>query len=110
MTEMIKLNEEEDAQNVNEVANRHVTLLTDPAQSGSDFSDGPVVGLMARAEPLMGCSPLTNCHEINGRIAILRRGGCMFAEKVKHAEACLAKAALIIDNQPGTSGAGLGIF
>ena len=32
----------------------------------------------------------------------MKRGGCMFAEKVKRAESCGAIAAIIVDNQPNT--------
>ena len=32
----------------------------------------------------------------------MKRGGCMFAEKVKRAEDCGAIAAIITDNQPNT--------
>jgi len=38
------------------------------------------------------------------KIALMKRGGCMFAEKVKHAEFCGAIGALIVDNQPNTVG------
>ena len=50
----------------------------------------------------MGCEPLTNCEQLRNKIALMKRGGCMFAEKVKNAEFCGAIGALIIDNQPNT--------
>ena len=50
----------------------------------------------------MGCQPLTNCDQLANKIALMKRGGCMFAEKVKHAEFCGAIGAIIIDNQPNT--------
>ena len=50
----------------------------------------------------MGCEQLTNCPDVRNKIAIMKRGGCMFAEKVKHAEFCGAIGAIIIDNQPNT--------
>lgn len=35
---------------------------------------------------------------MSGRIAIMKRGDCMFAQKVKHAENAGAIAAIIVDN------------
>ena len=52
--------------------------------------------------PLNGCTDIINCKEISGKIAVLKRGECMFAEKVKRVEDCGSIGAIILDNQPGT--------
>ena len=49
-----------------------------------------------------GCTDILNCKEISGKIAVLKRGECMFAEKVKRVEDCGSIGAIILDNQPGT--------
>ena len=125
MKEMIQLNEEatyppeqEDAfRFVSILANEMPTLLAGPAQFGSNFKKGPLVGSIAKSKipstfglslyylignPLNGCTDIINCKEISGKIAVLKRGECMFAEKVKRVEDCGSIGAIILDNQPGT--------
>jgi len=114
MKEMIQLNEEapyppeqEDAfRFVSILANEMPTLLAGPAQFGNNFKKGPLVGSIAKSNPLNGCTDIINCKEISGKIAVLKRGECMFAEKVKRVEDCGSIGAIILDNQPGTSGEG----
>ena len=57
-----------------------------------------------------GCTDILNCKEISGKIAVLKRGECMFAEKVKRVEDCGSIGAIILDNQPGTRFEVLDIF
>ena len=38
------------------------------------------------AEPVTGCSQLTNSDEVRGKIVITRRGECMFVDKAKTVE------------------------
>lgn len=40
---------------------------------------------------------------VEGRIAVVQRGGCTFVDKVENAERAGAKALLIVDNAPGHS-------
>lgn len=44
------------------------------------------------------CEAITNAVEINGKIAIIRRGGCTFVDKVLKAQNAGAIAAVIINN------------
>ena len=39
---------------------------------------------MPVAEPYSGCAELSNAAFVQGRIALLQRGQCMFAEKARH--------------------------
>lgn len=39
---------------------------------------------MTVAEPYSGCAELSNAAFVQGRIALLQRGQCMFAEKTRH--------------------------
>jgi mannosidase alpha-like ER degradation enhancer 3 len=94
----------------NDSSNDVIQFVAGPAQFGYSFRDGPIVGTIAKVEPYSGCSAATNCDEIYSKIAIMKRGGCMFAEKVKRAESCGAIAAIIVDNQPNTGGDNNAIF
>ena len=124
MQEMIELNAQAEKLVDEENTNiRYVTILSEtiklavlggPAQFGVDFSRGPVVGQLAKGSffdlifvcilsnilvhPYNGCSMPENKDEITGRIAVIKRGDCMFAQKVKHAENVGAIGAIIIDN------------
>jgi len=61
-----------------------------------------------------GCSPLINGAEVNGKIALIRRGSCTFVSKAQAAEAAGAIAVIIVDNvvsatPPGLGGTDLGL-
>ncbi len=47
------------------------------------------------------CTALVNGSELNGKIALIRRGGCNFDDKVKHAENAGAIAAIVMNNIDG---------
>ncbi|NQY10685.1 MAG: T9SS type A sorting domain-containing protein [Flavobacteriales bacterium] len=47
-----------------------------------------------------GCNPLTS--NLTGKIALIRRGTCMYSLKVYHAQQQGAMACVIIDHTPGT--------
>lgn len=55
-----------------------------------------------------GCTAITNSAAVSGRIAILDRGTCGFAVKVKNAQLAGAAAVLVADNVAGGPPAGLG--
>lgn len=55
-----------------------------------------------------GCTVLTNAAAVAGQIAILDRGTCAFAVKVKNAQLAGAIAVLVADNAAGGPPAGLG--
>ncbi len=50
------------------------------------------------------CQPLINAAEINGKIAVIKRGDCTFAFKVKAAQDAGAIAAIIVNNVDGVVG------
>lgn len=54
------------------------------------------------ANPTYGCDSLINNAAINGKIALIDRGTCSFAEKVANAQAAGAIGALICNNVNGT--------
>jgi mannosidase alpha-like ER degradation enhancer 3 len=47
-------------------------------------------------DPYNACKPVKNEAQLAGKIAIIRRGDCMFQEKVKHVQEVGAIAAIII--------------
>jgi photosystem II stability/assembly factor-like uncharacterized protein len=55
----------------------------------------------ATAAPNQGCSSLTNGTSINGKIAVVQRGGCNFTVKVKNAQDAGAIAVLVVNNVSG---------
>lgn len=54
------------------------------------------------------CSPLTNAAALAGNVALVDRGTCGFAVKVKNAQNAGAIAVVVADNAPGSPPAGLG--
>lgn len=51
--------------------------------------------------PEEGCSTLVNQSDINGKIAVINRGSCVFVDKVKNAQDAGAIAVLMINNVAG---------
>ncbi|MBT8261020.1 MAG: hypothetical protein KJN82_06880, partial [Bacteroidia bacterium] len=51
--------------------------------------------------PTEACNALTNGVEINGKIALVRRGNCTFVNKVKNAQNAGAIAVIVMNNNPG---------
>ncbi len=47
--------------------------------------------------PNSACGPITNAAAIAGKIALIRRGGCLFRDKVKKAQDAGALAVIVID-------------
>ncbi len=70
-----------------------------------DLPDGGGTGTI-----LDGCSEAENPGELAGRIALIDRGGCSFADKALHAQEAGAIGAVIVNNQgntpPGLGGTG----
>lgn len=79
-----------------------------PAASSANFNGQWVVALDAAdgAGPSTtdGCSPLTNAAAVAGKIAIIDRGTCGFAVKVKNAQSAGAIAVVIANSSTGTWG------
>ncbi|XP_055925228.1 ER degradation-enhancing alpha-mannosidase-like protein 3 isoform X2 [Argiope bruennichi] len=75
-----------------------------PAKFGLDVrGKPPIESKLAIAEPLKACSPIENRIEVRGKIAIIKRGSCMFIEKARNVQNAGAVAAIVIDNVPSTS-------
>ncbi len=54
-----------------------------------------------------GCTPFTNAAAVAGKIAVIDRGVCLFAEKVKNAQNAGAAGVVIVNNiSPGAPGMG----
>uniref|UniRef100_A0A673JGE3 alpha-1,2-Mannosidase n=1 Tax=Sinocyclocheilus rhinocerous TaxID=307959 RepID=A0A673JGE3_9TELE len=82
-----------------------VVLTAGPAQFGMDLykSSSGVRGFVTVAEPYNGCSVLSNGEIVAGRIALLQRGQCMFAEKARHIQKAGAIGGIVIDDNEGSS-------
>lgn len=55
---------------------------------------------LALAQPSPACTSLTNPISVTGKIAVIDRGTCDFAEKVKRAEDAGAVAAIVVNTSP----------
>ncbi|XP_077573010.1 ER degradation-enhancing alpha-mannosidase-like protein 3 [Stigmatopora nigra] len=77
-----------------------VVLTAGPAQFGADLSKSAtgVRGFLAVAKPYSGCSEISNGEQVRGRIALLQRGQCMFAEKARHVQKAGAIGAIVVDD------------
>uniref|UniRef100_A0A4W5Q624 alpha-1,2-Mannosidase n=1 Tax=Hucho hucho TaxID=62062 RepID=A0A4W5Q624_9TELE len=82
-----------------------VVLTAGPAQFGTDLSKSitGVRGFVTVAEPYSGCVELSNAAFVQGRIALLQRGQCMFAEKARHIMKAGAIGGIVIDDNEGSS-------
>lgn len=82
---------------------------------------GRVRGPLVRANPVHACVPLAPpvdlsegatppaAHPYSGAVVVVDRGGCLFAEKVRNAEAAGAAAVVVLNNAgPGQSAAAAG--
>ncbi len=71
---------------------------------------GPITGKLVHTAPYDACAPLENASELNGNIALIDRGTCLFVDKFTRVEAAGAIAAIVIDNlasdAPFTMGGG----
>lgn len=112
MTEMIELNKEAEKNSSLDTMRFFAVLidgeegfdaLAGPAQFGDDFYESPLIGEVEYAYPSHGCSQITNPKDIQGKIALVYRGECMFAKKVLNAEIAGAIGAIVIDNKKDTS-------
>lgn len=55
-----------------------------------------VRGFVTVAEPYSGCSEITNAEYVQGHIALLQRGQCMFAEKARHIQKAGAIGGIVV--------------
>ncbi|XP_015425443.1 PREDICTED: ER degradation-enhancing alpha-mannosidase-like protein 3 isoform X3 [Myotis davidii] len=81
-----------------------VVLTAGPAQFGLDLSKHKETrGFVASSKPYNGCSELTNPEAVMGKIALLVRGQCMFAEKARNIQNAGAIGGIVIDDNEGSS-------
>ncbi|KAK2835664.1 hypothetical protein Q5P01_016148 [Channa striata] len=82
-----------------------VVLTAGPAQFGIDLSKSStgVRGFVTVAEPYSGCTEITNAEYVQGHIALLQRGQCMFAEKARNIQKAGAIGGIVIDDNEGSS-------
>ncbi|KAM8812508.1 ER degradation-enhancing alpha-mannosidase-like protein 3 isoform 2-T2 [Rhynchonycteris naso] len=81
-----------------------VVLTAGPAQFGLDLSKHKETrGFVASSKPYNGCSELTNPEAVMGKIALLQRGQCMFAEKARNIQNAGAIGGIVIDDNEGSS-------
>ncbi|XP_069593369.1 ER degradation-enhancing alpha-mannosidase-like protein 3 isoform X2 [Ranitomeya imitator] len=82
-----------------------VVLTAGPAQFGMDLSKNVAGcrGFVAKTEPYSGCSEVTNSDFIQGKIALMQRGQCMFAEKARNVQKSGAIGGIVIDDNDGSS-------
>jgi subtilisin family serine protease len=62
---------------------------------------GTVSGRVAYVRPNLACSAITNVAEITNRIALIDRGVCFFADKVRAAQRAGAIAVIVVNNVQG---------
>jgi len=79
-----------------------------PANFGGllPLADDPLVGLLVlvddgSATPTLACEEIENADEINGNIALVDRGDCLFVEKTAFAQDAGAIAVVICNNEAG---------
>lgn len=60
-----------------------------------------VRGFVTLAEPYSGCADLSNAEFVAGRIALLQRGQCMFAEKARNIQKAGAIGGIVIGEAHG---------
>ncbi len=70
-----------------------------PVLNQTGVAGNLVIALDATLDSNLCCSSITN--NVSGKIALIDRGDCFFANKVYNAQLAGAKAAVIINNTPG---------
>ena len=71
------------------------------AQITSPLSGNVVLVNDGTATPTLACAALTNAAEINGKIALIRRGSCTFVQKVLYAQNAGAIGVILMNNIDG---------
>jgi mannosidase alpha-like ER degradation enhancer 3 len=115
MKEMLEFNKQQESELLNLIrVERSVQVLSAPvygkadyaasnAQFGLNLNTTAVIGSLALASPLQSCSPLKNARQLEGKIVLVRRGGCMFQEKARFAQSAGAIGVIVADNQEDSS-------
>jgi len=71
------------------------------ATFGAVLDSEGLTGTITLAEPVQGCTALTNNAAISGTVALIDRGGCTFAIKAKIAQDAGATGVIIANNTTG---------
>lgn len=107
LQEMMELSKNQAAENLPQSVSftsttdpsKTVVLTAGPAHFGRQLrGDDKVTARLGVAYPLTACKPLLNPDRLNGVIAIVERGECMFVEKARRLEAAGAVGVIVIDN------------
>uniref|UniRef100_A0A914Y341 PA domain-containing protein n=1 Tax=Panagrolaimus superbus TaxID=310955 RepID=A0A914Y341_9BILA len=119
---MLEFNKQQETELLNLIrVERSVQVLSAPvygkadypasnAQFGLNLNTSSVIGSLALASPLQSCSPLKNARQLEGKIVLVRRGGCMFQEKARYAQTAGAIGVIVADNQEDSSFATAPLF
>ncbi|XP_014463685.3 ER degradation-enhancing alpha-mannosidase-like protein 3 isoform X1 [Alligator mississippiensis] len=81
-----------------------MVLTAGPAQFGMDLTkeEHGVKGSLVQSEPYQACSTIANQEEVQGKIALAQRGGCMFAAKARNLQGVGASGVIFIDDAEGS--------
>lgn len=80
-------------------------LMAGPSHFSPEIFSGEFVeAQVVIAEPLRGCSDLSDTDAISGKILVVERGDCTFVDKARRAQKAGAKAVIVCDNVSGSSG------
>lgn len=82
-----------------------ITGEFDVNRSGFDndiSTDELITGNLVLANPIEGCAGFSNAAAIEGNIAVIRRGGCGFTEKVINAQNAGAIGVIVVNTDEGT--------
>ncbi|XP_015119637.1 ER degradation-enhancing alpha-mannosidase-like protein 3 [Diachasma alloeum] len=90
---------------------KEMSFLGGPAQFGPKLrGEKRVVGKPVLVEPSKACEEITNAKMIEGNIALVSRGNCMFVEKARIVQKAGAIAGIVLDNGMGSSAGGSHMF
>ena len=90
---------EDDAEEILEEERFTISAVSKGLSSGpaGDYAHcRPVDAKLAFAAPLRANAPLLNAELIEGKIAVVMRGGCLFATKVDHCQSAGAVAVVVV--------------
>ncbi|MEI6356182.1 MAG: S8 family serine peptidase, partial [Verrucomicrobiota bacterium] len=62
---------------------------------------GPKTAQVVATSPADACEPLSNTAALKGKIALIDRGDCLFADKIAKAQAAGAIGVIMVNNQDG---------
>uniref|UniRef100_A0A0C9RV40 alpha-1,2-Mannosidase n=1 Tax=Fopius arisanus TaxID=64838 RepID=A0A0C9RV40_9HYME len=90
---------------------KEMSFVGGPAQFGPKLrGEKKIIGKPVLAEPSKACSEITNARMIQGNIALVSRGNCMFVEKARLVQKAGAIAGIVLDNTMGSSAEGSSMF